>query len=306
MEIANSKRCDHRGDRVCIRIAGISMAVISRDSDLQLGIHRATEAFLIDEAKPDASVETAWGDLREESGGMKIFDADTLWQLYRKDGSYRFCFTSSVFGSLPYKVASFNLDFTSGEVLLHLPYFHPGVPVYPLEYPLDELWMVNLLARGRGVEIHACGVVDALGNGHLFLGQSGAGKSTMARLWEKEKGINILSDDRIVLRQMGQRLWMYGTPWHGDARLACPARAPLTRVYFLLHGGKNELVPQRAANALGRLFACSFPPFYSPRALDFTLGFLEDVVEAVPCYELRFLPDERVVKFIQQETEGNA
>jgi len=47
----------------------------------------------------------------------------------------------------------------------------------------------------------------------------------------------------------------------------------------------------------------AFLPFYSPGALDFTLGFFEKVVEAVPCYELSFLLDERVLAFIQQETE---
>ena len=96
---------------------------------------------------------------------------------------------------------------------------------------------------------------------------------------------------------------MYGTPWHGDAGLACQARAPLTRIYLLRHGQKNALVPQRRAEAIGRLFACSFVPFYNPCSLDFTLGLLEDVVKAVPCYELRFAPDERVIEFIQENQD---
>ena len=120
----------------------------------------------------------------------------------------------------------------------------------------------------------------------------------MARLWEPQKGIQILSDDRIILRQANQKLWMYGTPWHGEAGFSSRARAPLTRIYFLRHAQKNELLPQRPAQAVGQLFTCSFPPFYNPEALDFTLGFFEEVVKAVPCFELQFLPDESVIELI--------
>jgi hypothetical protein len=173
----------------------------------------------------------------------------------------------------------------------------------PLEYPLDELLFIHFLALGRGAEIHSCGVIDSLGRGHLFVGQSEAGKTTMARLWEDESGVTVLSDDRIILRKVDGRLWMYGTPWHGDAVLASPARAPLTRVYFLKRGRENELVPLGMAESAGNLISCSFLPFYDPEALSFTLAFFEEVVKTVPCYELRSLPDKRVVEFINNIVE---
>jgi len=291
---------DYVTGEVCVSIADITIGLACEDPEFKLRVQGATKDFLVDEGEPDVSIRAAWGDLSKERGGRNLFEASTLWQLYRVDGFYLFRFTSRAFGSIPYKVASFNPDFTSGIVHLHRPFFQPGRPVDPLEYPLDELLMVNLLARGRGAEIHACGMVDQQGNGHLFAGQSGAGKTTIARLLQRSEGLTILSDDRIILRKAGERIWMYGTPWHGEARLACPARAPLTWVNFLRHGQKNELVPQRKAGAIARLFACSFPLFYSPEALHFTLGFLEKVVKAVPCYELSFIPDERVVEFLQR------
>jgi hypothetical protein len=133
------------------------------------------------------------------------------------------------------------------------------------------------------------------------LGQSGAGKTTIAKLWEKEPGVTILSDDRIILRKMENTIWMYGTPWHGDAMLASPSRAPITTIHFLQKGQKNELISQEPTNSITSLFACSFPLFYNRGALDFTLGFLEDVVRNVPCYELKFKPDKSVVEFIQEE-----
>jgi energy-coupling factor transporter ATP-binding protein EcfA2 len=187
----------------------------------------------------------------------------------------------------------------------------PGEAVYPLEYPLDEVLVSNLLARGRGIEIHACGLADADGNGYLFPGQSGAGKSTIARLWAQEveeeagAGVRVLSDERVILCLKDGRIWMYGTPWHGDAGLARPDSAPLARIFFLARGSENELTRLHRAESAARLFACSFPPFHSADGIRFTLRFLDDLTELVPCDELRFAPDRRVIQFIR-ERAGSA
>ena len=284
-----------------IKIADIMISLFSEDPELKLGAEGPMKKFLAEGRESDVSVRVGWGDCLEESKGRKLFDAGALWQLYHEDGSYFFRFTSSALGPLPYKVSRFDLEYTSGNVYLRRQLFKSGQPIYPLEYPLDELLIVNLLARGKGVVVHACGIVDPHGKGHLFVGQSEAGKTTIAKLWQNEPNITVLSDDRIILRKIDKTIWMYGTPWHGEAELASPAQVPVRRIYFLRHGEKNELFSQRPVDALARLFACSFPPFYNRDALDFTLGFLEDVVINVPCYGLKFKPDKSVVEFIQEE-----
>jgi len=282
-----------------LRIANVTIGLICEDPQMRLDATGPANAFLVDEAKPDLSVSAAWGDLPEAICGEKVFDSGGPWQLYRENGSYVFRFASPATGPRPYKIASFNKDFTVGHVRLHRAFFPSDVPVYPLEYPLDELLITNWLARGRGVEIHACGLVDGAGNGHLFVGQSGAGKSTMARLWRQRNGATILGDDRVVLRGGAKAIRIYGTPWHREAGFADPGSAPLAQVCFLRHGQKDELAPLEPMEALGRFFACSFPPFYSPESLDFLVGFLENVVKTVPCYELRFVPDESAVALIE-------
>ena len=282
-----------------LRIAELTIALTSDDSTLALPVGGADTQFLVREAEPDVRVRARWGNLAEVSGGRKLFDSGGLWQLFTANGALRFHFTSSAWGPPPYKVAWFDKDFESGEVLVHRPYFPPGHLVYPLGYPLDELLIIHLLAAGRGVEVHACGVVDASGQSYLFAGQSGAGKTTIARLWQKPEEITVLSDDRIILRYQAGQFWMYGTPWHGEAGLSSPARAPLKGVYLLRHGPSNRLVPLRRSSTAARLVACSFPPFYHSSGLDFTLGFLDQLVEAVPCYELSFTPDERVIALLR-------
>ncbi len=268
-------------------------------SSFKLRMDESAQDFLVPQTTPDVTIETEWGDLSQKPEGRKIFDSGGIWQLYQSGREYFFSFTSSLLGSIPYKLARINKDCTTGKILLHGPYFDHNQPVNPLEYPLDELLLINFLASGKGVEIHACGIIDQFGQGRLFVGQSGAGKTTIARLFEETEGVTVLSDDRIILREMGQTVWMYGTPWHGEAGLASPARAPLSQVYFLEKGSKNQLAPQKRADAMGRLFACSFLPFYSHEGLAFTLGFLEDVVKATPCHVLKWLPDRKVIEFLE-------
>jgi hypothetical protein len=285
-----------------VNVGDISVALISRDPDLSLHVRKTTQRFLVDDDRADVVMTARWGELLDPAAGDETFDSGGVWRLFRQNSNYLFRFTSPVFGTLPYKQACFNSDFTSGDIVLHRDYFDPRLPVDALEYPLDELLMVNLLALGRGVEVHACGVEDSDGSGYLFVGQSGAGKTTTARLWQKASGVHVLSDDRIILRWLDGGIWMYGTPWHGEAEFGCPTRTPLTHIFFLGRGSHNEVVRVRPPEAVARLMACSFVPFYDAPALHRVLAFLERVTGAVRCGELRFAPDRRVLEFVRGYT----
>lgn len=290
-------------NQIQVRVADITIALSSCDPELKLEVRGATRGFLVEESEPEVNISVAWREAQNGNGGRKLFDSRSLWQLSSEAGRYCFRFTSPVYGPHPYKLASFDSEFTSGQISLQRDYFDPERPVDPLEHPLHELLVMSLLMRGRGVEVHACGLIDGSGRGHLFVGQSGGGKTTTARLWQKHAGVEILSDDRIILRKLDGRLWMYGTPWHGEAELASPSRSPLTAVYFLRHGRSNELTPLSPVEAVERFVTCGFPPFYNPSGIAFTLEFFEDVARAVPCYLLDFVPDAAAVEFIQQHTQ---
>lgn len=293
----NTSRRSVRPEHVCI--GDIQVALTSDDPSIEIGVDRMTRQFLVDAGRADVNVSIVWGDLRWPVEGVEIFDSGGLWKLYRDASDYVFVFTSPVFGRRPYKKARFKSDFTSGTVTLHADYCKPHEPAFPLEYPLDELLMTNLLARGRGVEVHACGMRDRDGRGYLFLGHSGAGKTTTAKLWA-EAGVRILSDDRIILRHLEGKVWMYGTPWHGEAKFAEAMRTRLTQIFVLGRGVRNELIPMALPEAVANLFTRSFVPFYNAAALAFTLEVLQHVAGAASCSELRFVPDERVIEFVRE------
>jgi hypothetical protein len=231
----------------------------------------------------------------------KLFDAGLVWRLYRQDEDFVFSFTSASLAPVPYKLARFDPSFTTGSLVYNRSCLPDDRALEPLEFPLPELLMTNLLARGRGVEIHGCGVIDRGNTAYLFAGQSEAGKSTIARFWHHE-GATILSDDRVVLRLRDGQVWVHGTPWHGEDEFAAPASAPLSRIFFLDHGPENRVRPMRGVAALAQLLACSFPPFYDEAGMTFTLELLASIIDRVPCVGLSFVPDARIVSFVRAGT----
>ena len=164
---------------------------------------------------------------------------------------------------------------------------------------------MHRLTQEKAIELHGVGIVGPDGANNLFVGHSGAGKSTTARLWTSLYNVEILSDDRIIvredrvleekLRKDATQIFMYGTPWHGEAAFALPQRAPLQRIFVLEHGHGNVLTRLTRSQMVAELFARSFVPFHRHEYVDSALSFLERVADSVPCYRYSFEPDERAV-----------
>ncbi len=279
------------------QIGGITFG-LHAEGELRLTLERELRAFASPADCCDVNLQISWAESLEIPSSKLLFHSGGLWSLFAEPCGYRFSFLAPLLGMTPYKEAWFDSEFLSGRVLLSRRYFDTERPVFPLEYPLDELLMIHRLSRGEGVEVHAVGISDESGRGHLFLGHSGAGKSTTARLWAERPGVRILSDDRIILRARDGRVWMYGTPWHGDAGIASPDCAPLSHIYLLAHGKNNERIPLSPGRAAAELFTRSFVTHHSEEGIRFTLDFLDRVARQVPCSTFQFVPDETAVEAI--------
>lgn len=286
---AAMQRKPRHASQLSYRIADISFGMTNNDG-LPMVLEPSLRAFAVAPSGSDVNVRVSLVDALSVPWRKPLFDSGGLWTLFAEDGGYRLNFLRSFPGETPYKSAWFDKDFCNGELSLSRHFFNTTTDSYPLEYPLDEVLMIHHLANGKGIEVHALGILDEAGNGHLFLGHSGAGKSTSARLWQSQKGIRILSDDRIILRRNSAEVWMYGTPWHGDAGIASPQSALLTHIYILEQWPSNELVPLSRSAATAEIFARSFVPRHSPEALNFALQFIEGLAQDLPCDTFRFLP----------------
>jgi hypothetical protein len=243
--------------------------------------------------------DISWTDGIQLPNRIPSFSSGGLWSAFVSETGTEFYFSSVAVSPHPYKAAWFDPSFQRGHIVLNRSLFPQHAAVFPLEYPLDELVMMHRLALGEGVEVHALGLADMDGSGYLFLGHSGAGKSTTARLWMEQPGVTLLSDDRIIIRKHNGKFWMYGTPWHGDAGVASPARAPLDSIFLLEQALINEVTPLASAKAAAELFARSFVPHYLQSGIQFTLDFLDQLTRSVPCSVLRFTPTPGAVEAVR-------
>jgi hypothetical protein len=283
--------------RIAYRIGGISFGVTS-GSGLRLALDPGLHEFSCASQNAEVEIAAEWAEELTMPAQTPAFQSGGLWRAFEEDGGTAFYFHTSYLGEAPYKRAWFNSAYTQGRVQLLQRYFDPELPLYPLEYPLDELLMIHRLSRGEGAEVHACGLVTADGVGRLFVGHSGAGKSTTSRLWLRHSGAQVLSDDRIILRMEDDRPVMYGTPWHGDAGLAAQASAPVNHIFLLEHGKQNEIVPLEPGRAAAELFTRTFVPHHSPSGLAHTLGFVERITALVTVSHFRFKPDASAIEEI--------
>ncbi len=263
-----------------VNIAGVSIRVRAEDPGLRIGMDGTMSLFRSAVSNPDVDLSVSWGIPALAPQAVARFDSGATWKLFTTDQQYIFQFQTPFFGKLPYKEARVSADLSRGQIYLR-PDAFPGRPVDPFEYPLDELLMVHLLAQGRG-----------------------AGKSTMGQLWQQTGQARILSDDRIIVRQLEGQLWMYGTPWHGERRYSLNERVPLKQIYFLRHGAAHQLVQLPAAQRVAMLVARSFLPFHSSAGVQFSLDLCQELVRSIPCHELYFCPEASVISFLKKHRLG--
>ena len=285
---------------VDLAIGGVSVRVGCADPDLTLNARGASRLFLSHGGDPDVDLTVRRAHLRPAEDGACVFDSGGVWRLFGEGPTLVFRLYVPHHGNQPLKEGRISPDFASGEILFHDEVFPPGAEVDPLDHPLDELVVAGFLATRSGVILHACGVSDDKGDGILFSGFSGDGKTTTAQLWEQLSGVTVLSDDRIIVRPgTGCGFTMYGTPWHGEARLSSTARARLRAIFVLEHGEQNQLLPIGPVEAAALLAARSFPPLFSASGMTSVLGFLASIAAGVPCYRFRFRPDQSAVSVVR-------
>jgi hypothetical protein len=284
---------------VCVQLEG------ARHDDVTLV--PSLVPFRVENWVPDITIQVQWVAELSPASGPRLFDSGSVWRLHEDEAGFRFDFSAPVLGARPYKKLVVDRHFSQATLQMSEGAF-AGFPraAEPLEYPLDELLIMHRLTQEKAIELHGVGIVGPEGASNLFVGHSGAGKSTTARLWTTLHEVEILSDDRIIIREDkvredearedANRIFMYGTPWHGEAAFALPGRAPLQRIFVLEHGRGNVLTRLSQGQAVAELFARSFVPFHRHEYVDSALAFLHRVAGSVPCYRYSFEPDERAVE----------
>ena len=281
-----------------IKVADVVLTAVSRYPAIHLTLDQPHLSFQTTSDRADISFHYLSAAHPPYQSTQLIFDSGGSYRIYQQADKYLVPLGP---GDCT-RVAAFDLGFTHGEVHCSFPKDAGESPslltIYLFEHPLDQLALVNYLAQGRGALLHSCGLICE-NLGWLFVGMSGAGKSTIAKIWQAA-GEKILGDDRIILRRRNGLLRIYGTPWPGELGISSPDSAPLKNIFFLEKSSRNFIRPLPPMEAVTRLVSCSFPPLYNKNGMEFILEFFSQVIVDTPCYELGFVPEAGVIDFLRE------
>lgn len=256
---------------------------------------------------PSVRVRIFAGDPPDVSDCETIFDSERSWSMLQGNG-HRYAVANGPMDR-PLWVADIAPSFESVDVTCGEAWTEgrdeAGRIRSPLQYPLDQVLLMYVLSRRRGILVHAAGAsVD--GKGLLFPGTSGAGKSTISAFLRAGDGIQLLSDDRIVVRGNDSgRFHLSGTPWPGDAGVAENDSASLDRILFLRHGNETTARPMNAAEAVESLMPVISVPWYDREVVPSILATVEELVSLVPAFELSFRPGHEIVGFLREFSDGS-
>lgn len=238
-------------------------------------------------------IDLTFGLIPETGHMARIFDTELSWKLLQKDSDYYFRMDHGG-TSDPYLIARFGPDASAVAVYCSDEYVNGlGEVLNPVQYPLDQVLLMYYLSTRKGAIVHSAGIlVDD--KGYLFPGCSGAGKTTISKRLGLRKGVQGLSDDRIIVRKIEQSFAIFGTPWPGDARIAVNESAPLSRIYFLVQSKENRVERITGAEAFRRLIPVLSIQWFDKDAITRIFSFIEELVSNIPSYLLHFTPDIEV------------
>lgn len=170
-------------------------------------------------------------------------------------------------------------------------------------YGFLQVLIIYYLAKKKcGALFHSAGLHDG-DRGFLFAGLSRAGKSTTSRIWDEIPGVNILNDDRIIVRKVKDELYMYPTPWHGDyseyLNDDTVKKAKLSKLFYIYHRDTNLAERVDYTDGFSHFFKTLFLSFWDRDCVKFTFDFLVDILAQKPCYKFGFKNDSRIISYIR-------
>jgi len=178
--------------------------------------------------------------------------------------------------------ASFHgaFDESSGEGWIAQP-----LDLSPLETFLTAICAGHLLKKD-GFLLHAA-AITADDGGYVFFGPSGSGKTTVA----EQIGRGVITDEMVAIRRDDGRYRVFAVPWRGQ-RLDAPLAPPLAGLFRLRQGPKTAFTPLSPTAAVRQLLPSVFFPRADASEVSRFFEIGGELVTQVPCYEMRFAPDD--------------
>ena len=175
------------------------------------------------------------------------------------------------------------------------------------QFALNNAIMVlyALATAGLDTALFHAACVSYKGFGYLFLGKSGTGKSTHARLWLKYiEGTELFNDDNPVVRLFekdGRKFAVaYGSPWSGKTPCYKNAEFELGGFVLLSQAPFNKISPLKGVSAYAAILPSISGMRWDREIADGLHQTQNGLASNVPIWYLECLPDEEAAKLCCQ------
>lgn len=180
-------------------------------------------------------------------------------------------------------------DFREGSLYLTGNFVKPAID--------NALMILYALATAdRGTALFHSAVVSHNGRGFMFLGTSGIGKSTHARLWLKYiPDTELVNDDNPVVRDGV----VYGSPWSGKTPCYRNVKYPVGGLVMLSQAPYNKIQPLKGIAAYVALVPSISGMRWNKRIADGLHATENAIASNIPMWHLDCLPDEEAARVCQ-------
>ena len=140
-------------------------------------------------------------------------------------------------------------------------------------------------------------VVSHEDKAYLFLGKSGTGKSTHARLWLKYiEGTELVNDDNPVVRILHDVAMVYGSPWSGKTPCYRNVSYPIGGIVLLSQAPYNKIHRLKGISAYTSLVPSISGKRWDRQVADGLHQTENTLAMTTPVWHLECLPDEEAAK----------
>lgn len=195
--------------------------------------------------------------------------------------------------------ATFNPDYTVGDIYhASADNFNRGGTGSLTFFPTDQIVLAQVLADHRACYFHSSGVI-LNGKGFLFVGHSGAGKSTTLKMIRHKA--QILCDDRNIVRRWSDGFRLHGSWSHGEIPQVSAGEAPLRAILFLEKSKANRATRlEDPAEIVRRLPFFVIKPLVSAQWWHKVLTLIAEIAREVPCYRMEFDKSGAMLDVLEQ------
>jgi hypothetical protein len=137
--------------------------------------------------------------------------------------------------------------------------------------------------------------------GYAFIAPSGTGKSTHVAYWLKNiRGCDLLNDDNPVIRMIGGKPYIFGSPWSGKTPCYRNVKVRLGAIAHIARAASNTIRPYTPAEAFAALLPSCSTLKWDKAIYNSACNTIAEIIRSTNIYNLRCLPNDSAARMAYQ------